>query len=56
MKSEPSKEGENHNLAALANLGGPARQFKALDVNKPGSLLQSLKKGSTERRLEEEDA
>lgn len=40
VKSELSKEGENHFLTALATLGGQTRQFKALEVNKPGSLLQ----------------
>lgn len=53
MKSEVSKEGENCFLTALWSLGGPTRQFKALEVNKAGSLLQS---GGAERTAEEEDA
>ncbi|KAM9618848.1 sphingosine-1-phosphate lyase 1 isoform 5-T6 [Trichechus inunguis] len=40
VKSELLKEAENHFLTPLASLGGLTPQFKALEVNKPGSLLQ----------------
>lgn len=46
MKSELSKEAEYDFVTALGDLGGQRPQFKALEVNKPGSLLQ----------IEEEDA